>query len=140
MKLPNFRFTLWVLLAGLLAPLVAHAEPTLAGHPGYKGQTLDADGIKAVLLGKKTSIGDARVVIVLAKAGDAQDKFLQARVGMNTSQLQTHWRRLFMTGGGTAPKIVETPEEAAKLVAETPGAIAIIDEGAVGGLHILATK
>jgi hypothetical protein len=114
------------------------AEPALAGHLGLKGQSLDADGVKAVLLGKRVTLGDARVVIVIAKAGVAQDTFLQARVGMTTGQFQNHWRRLFMTGGGSAPKIVETEADAAKLAAETPGAVAMVDAGAAAGLAVLA--
>jgi len=114
------------------------AEPALVGHAGLKGQALDGDGVKAVLLGKRVTVGDARVVIVIAKAGEAQDAFLQAHVGMTTSQFQNHWRRLFMTGGGSAPKIVETEAEAVKLAAETPGAVAIADSAAAVGLFVLA--
>ncbi len=128
------------LLAGaaLFTGLALRADPALAGHAGLKGQALDADGIKAVLLGKKVTLGDARVVIVIAKAGPAQDAFLSARVGMNTSQFQNHWRRLFMTGGGSAPKVVETEEDAAKLAAETAGAVAIVESAKAGTLALLA--
>jgi hypothetical protein len=122
----------------LTASLALHAEPALAGHTGLKGQTLDADGVKAVLLGKKVTLGDARVVIVIAKANPSQDAFLQARVGMNTSQFQNHWRRLFMTGGGSAPKVVETEDDAAKLAGETAGAVTVIDSAKAGALAVLA--
>ena len=124
--------------AALALACSSHAAPALASHAGLKGQTLDADGIKAVLLGKRVTIGDARVVIVIAKAGDAQEAFLKTHVAMTTSQFQNHWRRLFMTGGGSAPKVVETEADAVKLAAETPGAIAIADSAATGELAILA--
>jgi len=127
-----------LLLFALSLASVLQAEPALAGHPGFKGQTLDADSIKAVLLGKKVTVGDTRVIIIVAKTGAAQDAFLQAQVGMSTSQFQNHWRRLFMTGGGSAPKIVETEDEASKLAASTPGAVAIVDKGKAEGLTILA--
>lgn len=117
----------------------AHAEPVLAGHPNLKGQALDAEAVKAVLLGKKVTLGDARVVVIIAKAGDGQDAFLQQTVGMSTSQFQNHWRRLFMTGGGSAPKIVETEAEAAKLAAETAGAIVVADKAKADGLAILGS-
>ena len=117
----------------------SHAEPALLGNKSFSGQSLDGDGIKAVLLGKKIMLGDARVVIVIAKASDAQDQFLQQTVGMSTSQFQNHWRRLFMTGGGTAPKIVETEADAAKLAAETPGAVTILDSAALGALANLGS-
>jgi hypothetical protein len=131
-----YRFLLSCAALGLAASL--HAEPTLAGNKAFAGQSLDADGVKAVLLGKKITIGDARVVIVIAKEGAAQDAFLQSHVAMTTSQFQNHWRRLFMTGGGSAPKIVETEAEACKLVAETAGAVTVADSASAGALVVLA--
>jgi hypothetical protein len=115
------------------------AEPALVGHKGLAGQTLDGEAVKAVLLGKKVTLGDTRVVIVIAKGGAEQEQFLQQSVGMTTAQFQNHWRRLFMTGGGSAPKIVDSEAEACKLAAETPGAIAIVDRAAGAGLAVLAT-
>jgi hypothetical protein len=117
-----------------------HAAPELVGNASLEGQKLDADDVKAVLLGKKITLGGARVVIVIAKASDAQNAFLQARLGMTTSQFQNHWRRLFMTGGGTAPKIVATEADARKFASETPGAIFVTDTGKAAGLVVLATK
>lgn len=136
MKQSYFKSLLVVLFAA--ATLSLSADPALAGHPGLKGQTLDSEGAKAVLMGKKTALGDARVVIIIAKTSAAQDTFLQAHVGMTTSQFQNHWRRLFMTGGGTAPKIVETEADAIKLATETPGAVAIADSAAAASLVLLA--
>lgn len=64
--------------------------------------------------------------------------FLKTRVAMSTGQFQNHWRRLFMTGGGSAPKVVEAEADAVKLAAETPGAIAMADAAATGDLAIRA--
>ncbi|ACB73900.1 hypothetical protein [Opitutus terrae] len=130
--------TLFVAAGALALAAAAHAAPVLAGHSGLNGQNLDAEAAKSVLLGKRVTIGNARVVIVIAKASAAQDAFLQSHVGMNTSQFQNHWRRLFMTGGGSAPKIVETEAEACKTAAETPGAVVVADSAAAAGLAVLA--
>jgi hypothetical protein len=132
-------FILLVIALGLLGG-VARAEPALTANGALKGQTLDAEGIKAVLLGKRVTVGDARVVIIIAKNSAAQEQFLKDNVGMTTSQFQNHWRRLFMTGGGSAPKIVENDDEALKLAAETAGGIAIIDKSKAGSLAVLAAK
>jgi hypothetical protein len=127
--------------AGLLGSCAAlRAAPGLAGHANLAGQTLDADGVRAVLLGKRITLGGTRVIIILARTGDAQNTFLQSRLGMTTSQFQNHWRRLFMTGGGTAPKIVETEADARKLAAETPGAIVMTESANAAGLVVLATN
>ena len=135
MKFPLFRLTA---VCVLLSALVARAEPVLSGHAGLAGQSLDAETVKAVLLGKKTSLGDTRAIIVIAKDSPAQEQFLKDHVAMTTSQFQNHWRRLFMTGGGSAPKVVENEAEAAKLLATTPGAIAITEKAAAGDLPVLA--
>jgi hypothetical protein len=122
----------------LASPLSHYAAPALAGHPGLKGHSLDAEGVKAVLLGKRVTIGDTRVVLVIAKSSDVQETFLKSSVAMTTAQFQNHWRRLFMTGGGSAPKIVESEADAAKLAAETPGAVVIGDSATLGDLALLS--
>ena len=116
------------------------ADPALLGNKGLSGQTLDADAVKAVLLGKKATLGSDRVIIVIIKSSDKQEAFLKDHVGMTTDQFNTYWRRLYMTGGGSAPKNVDTEEDAIKLVAGTPGAVAVIDSGKSDGLVVLAAK
>ena len=124
----------------LVGGFALHAGPALLGNKGLTGQTLDDDTVKAVLLGKKSNLGDARVIIVIIKASDAQEAFLKDHVGMTTDQFNTYWRRLYMTGGGSAPKNVDSEDEAAKLVAATSGAIAVIDSAKADGLVVLAAK
>ena len=126
-------------LAASLA-LTGHAAPAIVGNSGLSGQSLDADTAKAVLLGKAVKIGSDRVVIIVAKESAAQDDFLKATVGMNSGQFQNHWRRLFMTGGGTAPKVVATEAEAVELAAQTPGGICIVDSATAGSLPILSSS
>jgi hypothetical protein len=136
----NLHFFRTLLAAGcaLVLATIVHADPALLGNKSFAGQALDSDAVKAVLLGKKVTLGDTRLVIVIAKNSATQDQFLQQAVGMNTSQFQNHWRRLFMTGGGSAPKIVENDAEAAKLAAETAGAVTIADSTKADGLTLLA--
>ncbi len=123
-----------------LGTVGVHAAPALAGHPGLSGQTLDASAAKAVLLGKNVKIGDERVVIIVVKDSAAQEDFLKATVGMSSGQFQNHWRRLFMTGGGSAPKVVADEAEAVALAASTPGAICIVDAAAAGDLAVLSSS
>jgi len=136
MKQTYCKFLVVALFAA--ATFSLSAEPVLLGNSALNGQNLDTEAAKAVLMGKKTALGDARVVLVIAKESAAQDAFLQAHVGMTTSQFQNHWRRLFMTGGGSAPKIVETEADACKLVAETAGAVTVADSASAGTLVVLA--
>ncbi len=130
-----------ILAASLFGSSVnLRAAPALLGHAELAGQSLDAEGIKAVLLGKRITLGGVRVVIVMARNSEAQNAFLQFHLGMTTSQFQNHWRRLFMTGGGSAPKIVDTEAEAKRIATETPGAIVITDSGRTAGLTVLAPQ
>ncbi|MCC5021539.1 MAG: hypothetical protein J6386_01390 [Candidatus Synoicihabitans palmerolidicus] len=114
------------------------AGPALIGHAGLAGKALDADTAKAVLLGKAVKIGSERVVIIVAKDSTAQENYLKSIVGMSSGQFQNHWRRLFMTGGGSAPKVVTTEAEAVALAAKTAGAVCIVDSAAAGDLPLLS--
>lgn len=140
MKRNFLPLALALIAAGFLGATDARAEPVVAGHPALAGTTLDAEAIKAVLLGKRVTLGDTRVVIVIARTGEAQENFLRTHLGMTASQFQNHWRRLFMTGGGSVPKIVETQADAIKLAAATPGAIVLTDSSTVAALVVLAAN
>lgn len=137
MKTPSTKIArrLFTLTLSLMATCL-FADPVLVGNPGLSTDPLDADTVKSVLLGKRVTIGSTRVVIVIGKDSPAQDTFLKKAIGMSSSQLQNHWRRLFMTGGGTAPKIVAADAVAAT-VADTPGAIGIVDDSQSKDLTVL---
>jgi len=125
-------------LVALLATLSLYAAPVLVGHPGLAGANLSDSDLEAVLLGKKVSLEGTRVVLVLAKSGDAEDAFLKAKINKSDKQFENHWRRLFMTGGGSAPTNVDDEAAVAATVASTAGAIGVVDESAVGDLPVLA--
>ncbi len=115
-------------LAALCLGTSAFAAPVLIGNKNVAGEKLDAATVKAVFLGKKVSWdGAGRVALAVLKSGPVADAFLQGAVDMNTSAFNNHWRRLAMTGGGTAPKSFEKEEDLRKFVAETPGAIGFVD-------------
>ena len=115
-------------LALLAFAATAFAAPAVIGNKNLAAEKLDAATLKAVFLGKKVSWDTGgRVVLAVLKSGAAADEFLQKTVEMNASAFSNHWRRLAMTGGGTAPKFFEKDEELRKFVAETPGAIGFVD-------------
>jgi ABC-type phosphate transport system substrate-binding protein len=111
-----------------LAGTAGFAAPVLIGNKNVAAEKLDAATVKAVFLGKKVAWdGAGRVTLAVLKAGPIADAFLQGAVDMNASAFNNHWRRLAMTGGGTAPKSFEKEEDLRKFVAETPGAIGFVD-------------
>jgi ABC-type phosphate transport system substrate-binding protein len=130
------------LLAGLALAGNGVAAPALIGNKNVAAEKIDAATLKAVLLGKKVAWGGAgRVVLAVLKAGPVADEFLQKSAEMNASTFSNHWRRLAMTGGGTAPKSFEKEEDLRKFVAETPGAIGFVDSAnADASVAVLSLK
>ena len=121
-------------LALLAFATAVTAAPAVIGHKGLAAEKLDAATLKAVFLGKKVSWdGAGRVTLAVLKTGPVADAFLQQAVGMNASGFNNHWRRLAMTGGGTAPKAFEKEEDLRKFVAETPGAIGFVEAATADG-------
>lgn len=126
-------------LAFAVCALSAPAATTAIGHKNLAGEKTDAATLKAVFLGKKVAWeGAGRVTLAILK-GDLAEEFLKRTVDMSASQFTNHWRRLSMTGGGTAPKFFEKADELRKFVAETPGAIGFVDTVSVDG-SVIAIK
>lgn len=131
MKIQFLRRVLAV-AALCLAGTAGFAAPVLIGNKNVASEKLDAATVKAVFLGKKVAWdGAGRVTLAVLKAGPVADAFLQGAVEMNASAFNNHWRRLAMTGGGTAPKSFEKEEDLRKFVSETAGAIGFLDEAGV---------
>jgi len=125
-KISLRRLIALVLLA--LAGTPAFAAPALISNKNVAAEKIDAATLKSVFLGKKVAWdGAGRVTLAVLKGGPVADEFLKGAVDMNASAFNNHWRRLAMTGGGTAPKSFEKEEELRKFVAETPGAIGFVD-------------
>ena len=120
------RLILLALLA--LAGTPAFAAPVIIGHKGLAAEKLTVASVKAVFLGKKVAWDSGgRVILAVLKGGPVAEDFLKANVEQTASGFNNHWRRLAMTGGGTAPKVFEKEDDLRKFVAETPGAIGFVD-------------
>lgn len=127
MKIFSFRRLCALALVSLVCTS-AHAASALIGNKNVAAEKLDAATLKSVFLGKKVAWdGAGRVVLAVLKTGPVADEFLKGAVDMTASAFNNHWRRLAMTGGGTAPKSFDKEEDLRKFVAETPGAIGFID-------------
>lgn len=123
----HFQRLLGVLTLAIHAATAA-AAPAIVVNKNIAGEKLDAAAAKAVFLGKKVSWDSGgRVVLAVLKTGPVADEFLQKATEMNAGSFNNYWRRLAMTGGGTAPKAFEKEADLRKFVAETPGAIGFVD-------------
>lgn len=129
---------LLVIIAAGLAAVSLRADPALVGHPGLASEKLDAPTLKAVLLGKKVAWdGAGRVTLAVLKSGPVAEAVLKAHADMTPGAFNNHWRRLAMTGGGTAPKAFDDEAALRTFVAATPGAIGFLDSGNVDGSVIV---
>ena len=119
---------------------VAGAAPVIIGNKNLDKEKLDASTVKSVFLGKKVAWDTGgRVILAVLRNGPVADDFLKASVDMSTSGFNNLWRRLAMTGGGTAPKSFESEEELRKFVAATPGAVGFVDSANVDASVIVIT-
>lgn len=127
------------LLAFVACALSAHAAVAVIGNKNLAGEKIDAATLKAVFLGKKVAWeGAGRVTLAVLK-GELAEEFLKATTDMSAGQFTNHWRRLAMTGGGTAPKFFEKADELRKFVSETPGAIGFVDAANVDASVVAIT-
>src|SRR5580658_8106270 len=118
----------------------AGAAPVIIANKNLEKEKLDASTVKSVFLGKKVAWDTGgRVMLAVLRNGAVADDFLKASVDMNTSGFNNLWRRLAMTGGGTAPKSFESEEELRKYVAETPGAVGFVDSANVDASVVVLT-
>ena len=104
------------------------ASPVLIGNKNVAAEKLDAATVKSIFLGKKVAWdGAGRITLAVLKGGPVAEEYFKSAVEMTASAFNNHWRRLAMTGGGTAPKSFEKEEDLRKFIAETPGAIGFVD-------------
>jgi ABC-type phosphate transport system substrate-binding protein len=120
-------------LAVLFASLsMAGAAPVIIVNKSIEKEKADAATLKSVLLGKKVAWDSGgRAILAVLKSGPVADEFLKGAVDMSGSSFNNYWRRLAMTGGGTAPHSFEKEEDLRKYVADTPGAIGFVDSANV---------
>lgn len=132
------RLVALLVLAGAGTP--AFAAATLIGNKDVAHEKLDDATVKSVFLGKKvTWDGAGRITLAVLKAGPVAEEFLKGAVDMTPSAFSNHWRRLAMTGGGTAPKAFDKEEDLRKFVAETPGAVGFVDSASADDSVVVLT-
>lgn len=126
--LSSFAFAT-VLVVGTAVHL--NAEETLVVHGASPVAGLSSDLMKDYFLGKKTTWDDgSKVVVVVIKKGPTSDALL-AKLGKNSQQFNTGWKKLVFTGKGSMPELVDSDEALIALVADTPGAIGLVDKAQV---------
>jgi len=116
------------------------ADFKLVAHPGVKASDISIDELKAVFLGRKTSLEGTEIEPVLAKTGAAHEAFLKD-LGKTDSALSTYYRSLVFTGKASMPKLCGSDAEVIEYVARTKGAIGYVSaEAKAPGTKTLGLK
>ncbi len=132
MKFSHFSLVIsfvTLVTSGTLAS--ATAEETLVVNAASSLAGLNADQLKDYFLGKKTAWDDgSKVIIVVIKEGSTNEALLN-KLGKNSQQFMTGWKKLVFTGKGSMPEQVDSDEALITMVAKTPGAIGLVDKAKV---------
>jgi hypothetical protein len=119
----------------LLMRFGAHAQPTsLMVISNLKGAPNELKGpeLKAVLKGERQRWRNGyKIVIALMKTDTDVGKYTSEKIyNMSGNELKKYWLSLVFQGKADAPVFFNTIGELEKFVAENPGAIGIVDQGA----------
>lgn len=114
----------------------------VVANPSVKASDIDADELKQVFLGAKSSLSDGSAVEpVLMQGGATHEAFLKAHVGKTDPALRNHFKSLVFTGKGSMPKSFASDADIVAYVAKTKGAVGYVSaSAAIGGAKKLAVK
>ncbi len=118
----------------------AIADIAVVVNPG-NANSVDADVVKKIYLGKSKSFSDGLTVSPVNQDGTAvADEFNDKVVGKSSSQLNAYWAKLVFTGKGTPPAKVNTDQAVIDFVASNSGAIGYVDSASVSDkVKVVAT-
>lgn len=125
----------------VLAGFLAWVGPTAAGtivvvaNPGLPVETLSADDLRAIYLGKQTFVARMKVNPVKYAGRDAvSESFLRAVVGMSPNQFEAYWVKEVFRSGRLPPRQAVNAGEMVRVVSADPGAIGYVPAEALQGV------
>lgn len=100
-------------------------------NKGVPDSSIDADVVKDIFLGKKSSWSDGSAIeFVTLKSGSAHDVFLKAYLKKSARQFSTYWKKQVFTGKGSMPKSFASEGELVSYVAGKRGVVGYISGAA----------
>jgi ABC-type phosphate transport system substrate-binding protein len=141
MGMKKLRFILCV-TALAAAPMLAPPKVAAQGvdrslrvvvSKDNKLASLTTDDLNRIFLGKKTlwESGTRIVPAMPEEESTAGEAFLSVTLKKSVSQFRAYWKRLLFSGGGAVPKVFRSSSQLIDFVARQPGAIAVVEAGAV---------
>lgn len=110
----------------------ASAGVAVIGNPGLSVDSIPAQQVADIFLGKLTKLGDGTPIVVIDhQDSDVRDEFYSKVVGKSGTQLKAYWAKLVFTGEAVPPKQYPDDKAVIKQVAATAGAIGYVSDGSV---------
>jgi hypothetical protein len=141
-SIPEYKKYLSILVL-LFAGLIANAqEATLTAISNPKGapSTMKMSDLKSIMKGEKQRWSDGtKVNIVLMKTNTSTGEITCRKIySMSSDKVKRYWLGLSFSGKADAPIFCNSIAELESIVAQTPGAIGIIDKISTGtGIKII---
>lgn len=133
-SLSNFLLLFLMLSIGIIVKGQETTLVVVGNHTGVPSDMKLAE-LKSILLGEKQRWKNGnRIVIALMKTNTAIGKNTSARMyDMTGDQLNKYWLALVFQGKAQAPNFFNTTSDLENFVAQTQGAIGIVDKPIVDG-------
>lgn len=111
----------------------AHADVVVIVNPSTLENSVSAQDVANIFLGKKTELSSGtQVTPVDQEEGSAlRDEFYIKIADRNPAQVKAHWATMIFTGRGTPPAVAMDSMEVKNMVASEPGLIGYIDSADV---------
>jgi len=130
------RFLLrFLILAALPAcARLAAADIAVIVHSGVPVNDLSFSDLRQILLGDRQYWGSSVKVTLLVRSPVARerDAMLRTVLQMSEAQFRQYWiGKVFRAEAAAAPRVVNSEEETASMVASTPGSLSFLDAARV---------
>lgn len=126
------RYLAAILLWTFFAAACSAADFAVVVNKANRSETLSANDLRQIFLGKKTAWPDSKpVVFILQEDSAVHEAFLRKIVKKSPQQFLLYWKKALFTGKGGVPHEVPGDREVKEYVASNPSAVGYISKDAV---------
>lgn len=118
----------------LLGATMAQAGVAVIAHPSTKVNSLTADQVSQLFLGRINQLPDGTVVnpLDVGEGSPLRGEFIDKVLGKNEQQMRSYWSRMIFTGKAQPPRVMNSASDVLRAVASTPGYIGYVDSKDAG--------
>ncbi|MEK6669091.1 hypothetical protein [Aquabacterium sp.] len=140
MRCPPFLLRTWLMLGCLLAPGLAGAAVVIVAHGNVR--KLDVTQVQRIYTGRLVELaGQALLPVNQAPGSLMRQRFLNDYLQQDEDRYTAYWTVRRYVGKGVPPRELASVAEVIAYIANTPGAIAYLDDSEVpAGMNVVATR